>query len=128
MRRVSADREKRRRARGHGRRAEIIAALYLRVKGYRILVRGFRIDGGEIDVVAKRFDTIAFVEVKVRPTLGEALVAIDAAKRRRMSRAARVWLAANPWAAAMTLRGDALALAPWHWPQHHRAAIELDIG
>lgn len=123
-----SDRKKRRRALGHGRRAEIIAALFLRLKGYRILARGFRIDGGEIDLVARRADTIAFVEVKLRPTLVEARLAIDAAKRRRMSRAAKVWLAAHPWAVAMNLRGDALALAPWHWPRHDRAVIELDIG
>jgi putative endonuclease len=128
MRKTGSDRQKRRRALGHGHRAEMIAALYLRLKGYQILARGFRVDGGEIDLVAKRADTIAFVEVKLRPTLTEALMAIDATKRRRMSRAARVWLAANPWAAALTFRGDAVALAPWHWPRHVHAAIELDIG
>ena len=68
------------------------------------------------------------VEVKLRPTLDEAWLAIDAIKRRRMSRAANVWLTANPWAMQMSLRGDAVALSPWRWPQHGIAAITLDIG
>ncbi len=119
---------KRRRALASGRRAEGAAALFLRLKGYRILARRYCIDGGEIDLIARKFDAIAFVEVKSRPTLVEAMIAIDARKRRRMSRAASFWLAANPWAARLTLRGDAIYLAPWRWPRHAIAALALDIG
>jgi putative endonuclease len=78
--------------------------------------------------VARRGDTVAFVEVKVRPTLEEDRTAIGAGKRRRISRAARSWLASNPWAAPLTWRGDAVFLAPWRWPCHEIAAIELDLG
>jgi putative endonuclease len=125
-RRVGA--EKRRRALLSGRRAEAAAALFLRLKGYRILARRFCVDGGEIDLIARKFDAIVFVEVKLRPTLLEAMTAIDARKHRRVSRAASFWLAANPWAARLTLRGDAIYLAPWHWPRHAIAALPLDIG
>jgi hypothetical protein len=52
--------------------AERLAAIALRLKGYRILACRYRVHGGEIDIVARRADTIAFVEVKVRPTLDEA--------------------------------------------------------
>lgn len=128
FRRAGAERKRRRRALGHGRRAEIFAALFLRLKGYRILARGYRVSGGEIDLIAAKSDAVAFIEVKLRPTLSEAFFAIDATKQRRMSRAANVWLGANPWAAEKTLRGDALTLAPWHWPQHWIATIPLDIG
>lgn len=123
-----ADDGKRRRALLSGRRAEAAAALFLRLKGYRILGRRYCVNGGEIDLIAQRFDSIAFVEVKTRPTLIEAMTTIDARKRRRMSRAARVWLAANPWAGRLTLRGDAIYLAPWRWPRHAIAALPLDIG
>jgi putative endonuclease len=125
--RADAERRKRRRAHDHGRRAEIFAAFYLRLKGYRILERRYRISGGEIDLIAVKSDAVVFVEVKMRPTLLEARLAIDATKRRRMSHAARVWLVGNPWAMQAVLRGDAVALAPWRWPHHGRAAIELDI-
>jgi putative endonuclease len=118
---------RRRRARSAGQRAELLAALYLRLKGYRILARGYCARGGEIDVIARRGSNIVFVEVKYRPTLIEAMTSIDASKRQRVSRAARVWLAANPWAAALTLRGDAVYLAPRQWPRHAIAAVALDF-
>jgi putative endonuclease len=119
---------KRRRALLSGRRAEAAAPLFLRLKGYRILARRFRVNGGEIDLIVRKFDAIAFVEVKIRPTLLEAMTAIDARKRRRMSRAASFWLAANPWATRLSWRGDAIYLVPWRWPRHAIAALPLDIG
>ncbi|MDQ6703998.1 MAG: YraN family protein [Pseudomonadota bacterium] len=112
----------------HGILAERIAVVVLRLKGYHILARRYQVRGGEIDIVARRPDTIAFVEVKVRPTLDEARTAIDFVKRRRISRAAKTWLASNPWAAPLTWRGDAIFIAPWCWPRHEIAAIELDLG
>jgi putative endonuclease len=119
---------KRQRALASGLRAETIAALYLRLKGYRILARRYAISGGEIDLIARKFDSIIFIEVKVRPDLISALTAIDAGKCRRISRAGAHWLAANPWAARLNLRGDAVYLVPWHWPRHARAALALNIG
>lgn len=118
----------RRRAHGLGLLAEHVAEVLLRLKGHRILTRRYSIREGEIDLVARRGDTIAFVEVKVRPTLDEARTAIDFVKRRRVSRAARSWLASNPWAASLTWRGDAIFVAPWRFPRHQIAVIELDIG
>jgi putative endonuclease len=55
------------------------------------------------------------------------MTAIDAWKRQRISRAPRVWLSANPWAAALTLRGDAVYLAPRQWPCHAIAVVALDF-
>jgi len=118
----------RRKAHLFGLLAEGFAILALRLKFYSILARRYRVQGGEIDIVARRGDAIAFVEVKARPTLDEAMMAIDFVKRRRLSRAARIWLAANPWAAALTLRGDAVFIAPWRWPRHGIAVVELDLG
>ncbi|MGH6842271.1 MAG: YraN family protein [Methylocella sp.] len=118
----------RKKAHGLGIFAERAAVLILRLKGYRILACRYRVQGGEIDIVAKRGDTVAFVEVKVRPTLDEARTAIGIGKRRRISRAAKTWLASNPWAAPLTWRGDAVSIAPWRWPRHEIAAFELDLG
>jgi putative endonuclease len=124
----SAPPRDRRKAHMRGLVAERLAVAALRLKGYRILACRYAIRGGEIDIVARRGDTIAFVEVKARQTLDEARIAIGAVKRRRMSRAARVWLTSNPWAAPLTFRGDAIYLAPWAWPRHVVAALELDLG
>ena len=118
----------RRRARLFGRRAEWIAAAWLTLKGYRILARRFSVAGGEIDIVARRGDVVAFVEVKARPGLDEAATAISEAKRRRISAAARVWLARNPWAMNGTLRGDAVYFARGRFPRHMPAAYLLDVG
>lgn len=117
----------RRAAHGQGLFAERFAAGFLRLNLYSILVCRYHVRGGEIDIIARRGDDIIFVEVKVRPTLDEARTSIDAVKRRRISRAARSWLAANPWAAPLALRGDAVFLAPWRWPSHVRGAFELDL-
>ena len=117
----------RRRAHLFGLRAESIAALLLRLKGYRLLDRRFAAAGGEIDLVARRGATIAFVEVKARDDLDAAMEAITEAKRRRIGRAARIWLARNPWAAALNLRGDAVFVAPGRLPRHLAAAYRLEL-
>ncbi|MDE2363020.1 MAG: YraN family protein [Hyphomicrobiales bacterium] len=120
--------QKRVEARAFGLRAETIAALFLRAKFYTILARNYSIREGEVDVIAKRANTIAFVEVKARPTLDEAAISITREKRRRLSRAARHWLAVNPWAANHILRGDAVFIAPGKLPRHVEGAVELDMG
>jgi putative endonuclease len=117
----------RRRAHRFGLRAELVAELMLRLKGYQVLSRRFAAAGGEIDLVARRGATVAFVEVKARDNLEAALNAIDPGKRRRISRAARVWLARNPWAAGLNLRCDAVFIAPGRLPRHFAAAYRLDL-
>ncbi len=125
MRRDADDRRRTNRA---GRRAEGIAAALLALKGYRILARGFTVAGGEIDIVALRGATVAFVEVKARTDRDAALAAIDGIKRRRIARAAAVWLARNPWAASATFRGDAVLVVPRRWPRHVPDAFPVAIG
>jgi len=115
------------RAHRWGVRAEWLAAAFLVLKGYRVLARKFVVAGGEIDLVARRGGVIAFVEVKARPDFDEALIAIDAMKRRRIARAARIWLTRNPAAMQATLRGDAVLIAPRRWPRHVEAAFELEL-
>src|SRR5271163_625394 len=119
--------ERRREAHIYGLKAESIAALMLRLKGYRILARRFVVSGGEIDLIARRGGSIAFVEVKARADLEIAAISISATKRRRIARAARVWLARNPWAAGLTLRGDAVFVAPRRLPRHAPSAYRLEI-
>jgi putative endonuclease len=119
--------ERRREAHIYGLRAESIAALLLRLKGYTILTRRFVVSGGEIDLVARRGGSIAFVEVKARAELEVAAIAISATKRRRIGRAARVWLMRNPWAAGLTLRGDAVFVARGRLPSHEPDAYRLEI-
>lgn len=108
-----------------GRRAEWLAILWLSAKGYRLLERRFGGKGGEIDLVMRRGRTVAFVEVKARARLEEALTAVTARKQRLVERRVRQWLARNSWAMGYDLRADAVFLAPWHRPRHVPAAFEL---
>jgi putative endonuclease len=110
-----------------GRGAERLALVWLMLKGYRPIARRFAAQGGEIDLIVRRGATIAFVEVKARGTMEAALEAIDATKRRRFGRAARAWLSRHPWAASLTLRADAVFLAPGSFPRHLPNAFPLEF-
>ncbi|WP_114947466.1 YraN family protein [Microvirga calopogonii] len=111
-----------------GHRAEWIALLFLIMKGYRPLARRYAASGGEIDLIMMRGDTIAFVEVKARGLMDDALSAITARKRQRFSRAVRTWLSRNAWAEGRTWRADAVFIAPRRWPQHIVSAFELEMS
>ena len=71
-----------------GRDAEARAGLWLRAKGWRILDTRVKTPAGEIDLVAKRGRTVAFVEVKARSTQAEAEQSLDAYRLRRVAAAA----------------------------------------
>jgi putative endonuclease len=112
--------------RGHW--AEHVALALLVMKGYRLLARRYAASGGEIDLIVKRGQAIAFVEVKARGMMDDALGAIGGQKRERFSRAARAWVARNGWAAGKVLRADAVFVAPGRLPRHLMAAFEMDLG
>ena len=81
-----------------GERGENVAAKFLRHDcGYRILTRNFRIEGGEVDVIARDGDTLVFVEVKTRRGLayGHPFEAITPDKVRRLRTLAGLWLSAT---------------------------------
>ncbi len=101
-----------------GRRAEWLAAWWLRLKGYRILARDFRTPLGEIDLIARRGRVLALVEVKARPTLAEAGEAIGPRQRARIGRAARAFLQHRPALGALDMRFDVVLVAPRRRPRH----------
>lgn len=78
-----------------GTAAEDLAAAFLRRQGLAIVDRNFRCKGGEIDLVARDGAALVFVEVRLRrsSTHGGAVASVDAAKQRRILRAARTYLA-----------------------------------
>lgn len=110
------------RARQSGRRAEVLAAAWLMLKGYRIL--GFRLPTplGEIDLLAQRGDVLAVVEVKQRASLEDALDAVTFDQRGRLRRAAAHIVQHRNALRNATLRLDLIALAPGRWPRHLRDA------
>jgi putative endonuclease len=113
---------RRRAAEGRGRRSEALAALYLRLKGYRVLARRFRTPVGEI--VVRRGRTIVFVEVKNRPSADEAIEAVGLRARKRIARAGSYWLSSQPAAAQFDLRFDLVIILPRRWPRHLVAVFD----
>jgi putative endonuclease len=107
-----------------GLSAEARAAAYLMAKGYRILARRFRTRYGEIDLVARRRNLVAFVEVKARASLDEAAYAVTPRQQRRIIDAAQAWLMAHPEHANFELRFDVMLIAPRRLPRHLLAAFD----
>jgi putative endonuclease len=101
-----------------GRRAEVLAAIWLMAKGYRIL--GFRLKTpqAEIDLLAKKGDVLVVVEVKSRTSLAAALEAVGWDQRRRLRRAGQAIAAGRPALRYVAVRLDLIALAPGKLPRH----------
>jgi putative endonuclease len=107
-----------------GLSAESRAAAWLIAKGYRILARRFRTPHGEIDLVARRRNLVAFIEVKARASLDEAAYAVTPRQQQRIIVAAQAWLMAHPEHAEFELRFDAMLIAPRSLPRHLLAAFD----
>jgi putative endonuclease len=105
-------------ARLSGRRSEVVAAVWLMLKGYRIL--GFRLKTplAEIDLLAIRRGTLAVVEVKRRADLVTALECVSYDQRDRLRRAGAQLAARRPGLAGAAVRLDLMALAPGKLPRH----------
>ena len=77
----------RRRAERRGKSAELLCLWHLRLKGYRILARRYKTPMGEIDLIARRGDTVAAIEVKARADFDRAGAAITHRQQQRIMRA-----------------------------------------
>ncbi|HYG29820.1 MAG TPA: YraN family protein [Allosphingosinicella sp.] len=100
-----------------GRRAETIAAWWLRLKGWTILARRLRLPLGEVDIVARRGRVVAFVEVKARATAAEAALALDEYRLRRVAAVAGA-LAHRFARDGDDIRIDAMFILPGRLPRH----------
>ncbi len=100
-----------------GRGAETLACWYLRLKGWRILARRARVPGGEVDIVARRGRTLAFIEVKARADAEAAAFSLDKYRLRRVAVAAER-LAPRYMRSGDDIRIDALFVVPGRLPRH----------
>jgi len=102
-----------------GWRAETIAALLLRLKGYRIIARRYVTPVGEIDLIAARGPVVAVVEVKARSGGGaNAAESLSARQRRRIERAAGAYLANHPGSETRDIRFDLIVVGRGFLPRH----------
>ena len=109
--------EARQKAERLGHIAELRAVWRLRLAGYSILARRYKTRLGEIDIVARRGATLAFVEVKARPELSVAVDALGSHQFGRVARAASLFLACHPRHAVCSVRFDAVLVSRL-WPRH----------
>lgn len=99
-----------------GRKGEALAAWWLRLTGWRILAQRVKLPVGEVDLVARRGRTVAFVEVKWRRNPAQLAGAIDAYRLRRVARAAEA-IAARYVRSGDTMQVDVILIAPGRWPR-----------
>jgi putative endonuclease len=102
-----------------GQRGEAAAARFLRRRGYKIVARGRRLRGGELDLVAvDRQRTIVFVEVKTRDSqeAGHPAEAVNPNKQRRLTRLAVTFLKRHGLL-EYPARFDVIAIT---WPEGQR--------
>lgn len=108
-----------------GERGENAAARYLRNKGYKIIIRNFRCELGEIDIIARDGKTLVFVEVKTRayddPTPEEQ---VNAVKQQKLTQVAKLYLSryGSPQPPA---RFDVVAIV---WPSGQPPIIRHEEG
>lgn len=91
--------------------------MWLQLKGWKILGRRVRTPVGEVDLVARRGRTVAFVEVKARATAAEAGWALDEWRLRRVAAAAEA-LAHRYAREGDDIRLDAVFVVPRRLPRH----------
>ena len=119
--------DKRQRAERTGRWAELVALIFLLLKGYRPLGRRIKTPKGELDLIAKRGKTVVFAEVKWRTNAHGAISAVTPHQAKRLVSAARYWIARDPAYAHLTYRFDIIAMSPYLWPVHIENAFSEDL-
>ncbi len=113
-----------RRAWRYGRRAETICAWWLRFRGYHIVASRYRCPVGEIDLIARRGRTLAFVEVKARDE--DTADTLRPRQRQRIVRAAEAFLQRRPALSRLELRFDLIVLRRRGLPRHIPGAWRAD--
>jgi putative endonuclease len=95
-----------------GRRGEELAARHLLAKGYQILDRNWRCAQGELDLVARDGECLAFVEVRTRRgrSLGSPEESVSAAKQARLVTLAEAYLQAHEWSGSCRIDVVAIEL------------------
>lgn len=114
---------RRRRAERRGHLSEYLAAIFLFLKGYRILAMRYRTRLGEIDIIARKGELVIFVEVKARSREDYAIDAVGFDTQRRIRAASEIWLSKRRDMPDISYRYDIVAVLPGRLPRHFRDAF-----
>lgn len=109
-----------------GRWAEHGAEAILWLSGWQVLARRARTPLGEIDLIARKGQRLAFIEVKYRAQLDTALGAVSPAQTIRLIKAGAFWRAKRSAYSGLDVQYDLIALAPWRWPKRIEHAFSAD--
>jgi putative endonuclease len=118
---------KKQKAYNFGLGAEKLAALFLMIKGYRIISRRYRNPRGEIDIIAKKGKTLVIVEVKARKDFSSCAYSITPWKQKKILLATE-WLIGGGKIAGLNItsehniRFDAILVIPKRLPKHIKDA------
>jgi putative endonuclease len=104
--------------------AESIASVYLRFCFYTVISRRYKSDVGEVDIIAKRGNSLIFVEVKARRNKDEAYVAFTTHQQKRIVRTAKLFIARNPKYHENDIRFDLILICPIFFIKHIKNAWE----
>jgi len=80
-----------------GKFGEVLALKKIKLLGYKNIIRNYRCPLGEVDLIAKDGDTLAFIEIKTRKgkSIGYAKEAVNARKKRQLSKVALAYMKSN---------------------------------
>lgn len=80
-----------------GKSGELLAKIYLKIKLYKIIEMNYKAANGEIDIIAKKGNTLVFVEVKYRATLenGYPREAVNKYKIQKITKTAQQYIATH---------------------------------
>jgi len=108
----------RQRAEKRGRRAELYAALFLMLRGYRITARNLLTPYSEVDILAIRGKTCALIEVKSRRTWQACEDSLTPATRRKLDAASAYIHDRYPYARRRDMRLDTVFVVGWRIRHH----------
>ncbi len=103
--------------------AESRARQFLESKSYCILAQRYKTKAGEIDLIARRGDHLAFVEVKQRKTQDEAAWSIAARQQARIALAAEVFLGEHVALSQCSASFDVILISPTQGCAHIEQAF-----
>ncbi len=90
--------------------AEKMVIFLLFFQGYNILKHRYQGYFGEIDIIAKRFKTIVFIEVKARQNFKEIEEVLNPYQIKRIKKSAEVFINENPKLQNLNYRFDLIAV------------------
>ena len=111
-------------AESKGRVAEVLAIAFLSAKGYALIKRRYKSPSGEVDLIMRKGDVTAFIEVKARVNHDAAVESVTEYQARRIAAAASHWMAQDRIANDGTCRFDIVAVNSALIPTHIENAFD----